>query len=233
MHLDVEQVERLVAGELTANEAGPARAHVAACTACGARVEAARSADAIVSDLLRHIDRAPPRVSAQSIMSPPSRSRSGWGARAAGILALLGVAAAAYALPGSPVRKWLVGERAASANPVAAAPEVVSGIAVEPGRNLVIAFARTQAAGEVHVVLSDSAVVAVSSRSEAAAFSSEEGRLAVDNHDPAATFDVMIPRAAARVEIRVGNRSLFLKEGTRITANAPAPDGSYHLSLQQ
>lgn len=233
MHLDVEQVERLVAGELTADQAVAARAHAAACTTCAARVEAARSADATVSGLLQHIDREPPRVSAHAIMSPASASRFGWGARAAGILALLGVAAAAYALPGSPVRKWLIGEHGASAIPVAAAPEVNSGIAVEPGSNLVISFARRQTAGEVHVVLSDSDVVAVSSRSGAAAFSSEEGRLAVDNHDPGATFDILIPRAAARVEIRVGDRSLFLKEGTRITANAAAPDGSYHLPLQQ
>jgi hypothetical protein len=129
------------------------------------------------------------------------------------------------------VRKWLADQDDEETPPATVAPEPVAGIAVEPGSNLMIVFARTQPAGEVRISLVDSSNVVVQAHGGAASFSSDEERLAIDNHDPA-TFDIQIPRAAPRVQIRIGERLVFLKDGARISTPATAMNDSYRLPLR-
>jgi hypothetical protein len=47
----------------------------------------------------------------------------------------------------------------------------------------------------------------------------------IDNSGSPATFEVEIPRGAARVEIAVAGKRIFLKEGPRLTAEGSGEAG--------
>ncbi len=242
MHLDDEQVQRFVHGE--GRVAAPVADHLAQCSACRERVAEAEREEAEVVALLRHLDHASPRVTAGMMVARARARRVGYGSWAAGFALVLGAAGAAYAVPGSPVRGWLnaavawIGaERSEDpalevTAPSEAAEPAVTGIAVPAGENLVIVFASTQAEGTVIVSLLDGNDVVVRARNGAATFGSDVDRLVVNNRGSSASFEIEIPRHAPRVEIHVGGRRVFLKEGSRITTAASLDArGRYLISL--
>jgi hypothetical protein len=137
---------------------------------------------------------------------------------AAVVLLALGVAGVAYAAPGSPLRQWAhavaVWLRGETPQPEASG----AGIAVAPGQNLIILFTSTQREGSARVSLTDRADVVVRAPVGAATFSLEADRLVIDNKHSRASFEIQIPRAARRVEIRVAGARRFLKDGPAVTA---------------
>lgn len=228
MHLDAEQVERLLAGELGAQTERPIRQHLTQCEACRDLVARADRETSEIHALLREVDHAPPRIDARRVMARVGAHRMGWRQWAAGIVLVLASAGVLYAAPGSPLPRWLaaavdwVGNRVEPApSPPPAAPETpgVVGIAVDPGPNLIIAFTTSQPAGQVRVLLTDSEEVVVRAPSGAATFTSHVARLVIDNQAQVATFDIQVPRGAPRVEIQVNGSRIFLKEGHRITTD--------------
>ncbi len=231
MHLDVEQLERLLADELP-QDAAAARAHIAACAECAARLQAAANEQREVEELMRQVDQPTPRISVEALRRTREHKRTGWGARAAGVALVAGAAAVAYALPGSPLRKWLNPGKITVESPAASPEPVAAGIAVDPENNLVIAFAHAQSTGFLVVTFNDSSDVAVQARGGAAVFSSEAGRLLIDNRDQNASFEIRVPRNAPRVEIRVADRRAFLKDGSNVSATVSAVNGSYRIPLQ-
>ncbi|MGH7554915.1 MAG: anti-sigma factor family protein [Longimicrobiales bacterium] len=231
MHLDDERIQRLLHGELTPSDETFARAHAARCPDCRERVASAERVEMDMAALLRHLDHAPPRVSAHALALSASTSRYHWARWAAGIVLAFGVAGAAYALPGSPIPQWVssVIDRAGTSSDARVVPtdpataqedDFVAGIAVAPGQALVILFASTQALGSANVSLSDGDQVEVRALNGAAKFTSEEDpdRLSIDNTGSSASYEILIPREAPRVEIRVAGRRVFLKEGSRMTS---------------
>jgi len=258
MHLDEEQVERVLHGELPGAAAEAARAHLAACALCRASVAAAEREEEEVHRLLGALDHEPPAAArprlARDAMTRAARGvrrGAGWRRRAAGLLVALGAAGVAYAFPGSPVPGWVdavvarlgsLGDRAgeAPAPPVAPgttprsptdAPESMGGIAVAPGGSLLILFTRAEESGEVEVLLTDADLVRAEAPGIAASFTADEAVLRIESAGTGARFRIEIPRTAPRVEIRVGARRIFLKEGERITAAPAAARGSYLLPL--
>ncbi len=244
MHLDEEQVQRFLHGELTPPVETAVGEHLAACPDCRGRLAEAEREENQVYALLRHVDHPPPRVDARAVIARARAPDLGWGRWAAGILLALGFAGAAYAAPGSPLPAWVeavvewMGGRP-DRSPVAPAPPQtplldpgVAGIAVAPGRELVILFTSPQAEGSAHVSLTDGAEVVVRAPINAATFTSDVDRLVIDNQGSAATFEIQIPRGAPRVEIRVGGDRIFLKEGPRVaTAKSADTRGPYLLRL--
>jgi hypothetical protein len=165
---------------------------------------------------------------------------------AAGIALALCVGGAAYAIPGSPLPAlvhsivvWVGGGRQPAPQAPAPAPSEtaeprVAGIAVAPGRTLVVLFTSRQPEGQVRVSLADGPEVVVRAPLGAATFNSDAERLVIDNHDSAASFDVEIPREAPWIEIRVAGDRLFLKDGPRVAIGAADPQdapGPFVLSL--
>jgi len=73
----------------------------------------------------------------------------------------------------------------------------------------------------------------VQARGGAASFNSEDDRLLIDNHDSAASFEVRIPRNAPLVEMRIGERRVFLKRGSEVSAGVVASAGSYVIPLRR
>lgn len=218
MHLDEDQVERLLHRELGRTAEASVRQHLAACPDCRRRVAQAEQEEEDVYALLRHVDHPAPRIDAGAVTAR-STARVAWARWAASVLLALGVAAAAYAAPGSPLPAWAkavtdwVGGR-----PRARAPDRdVAGIAIVPGRSLVILFTSFQSWGEARVTLTDGAEVVVRAPSGTATFTSDAERLVIDNRGSSATFEIQIPRTAARVEVWVNRVRLFLKDGPRVT----------------
>ncbi|HEV8357069.1 MAG TPA: zf-HC2 domain-containing protein [Gemmatimonadales bacterium] len=242
MHLDQEQIQRLLHRELPAGVEASLREHLAGCGDCRGRLQSAERTERVVQGLLRRLDHPVPRVDARTIEAMAGAPRwSEWSRWAAGILIVLGGVTVAYAVPGSPLRDWVRtltgrvngGPARAPAPPIVPAPQAgTGGIAVVPGPRLVIQFTSSQVVGQVRVSLGDRDEVVVEGPSGGARFTTEAGRLVIDNPGSSATFEIEIPREAPWVEIRVERRRIFLKAGPRVTTESGAAvQGVYRISL--
>lgn len=195
-----------------------------------------------VQALLQALDHPVPRVTAEDIATR-ARSRGrltpAW-RWAAAVLLTVSVAGAAFALPRSPLRRWaatlatvVTGRGRPGAVPdSASAPQAPSpdhsraGIAVSPGRSLVIVFDRPASAAVALVSLVGGAEVIVRAPAGSATFTASADRLIVEGQGAlppgsaavADTFAIEIPRESRRVEIRAGPERVFLKERDRITS---------------
>jgi hypothetical protein len=199
-----------------------------------------------VQALLRALDHPVPKVTAEAIAArarAPGRVTPAW-RWAAAILLMVSVAGAAFALPGSPLRRWAstlgavvtgrgrpdTGPDSASAPPAPSPDQGRAGIAVAPGRSLLIVFDRPAPAALALVSLVGGAEVIVRAPAGSATFTTDAGRLVVEGRGasppgsvPATdTFAIDIPRESRRVEIRAGPARVFLKERDRITSARPA-----------
>jgi hypothetical protein len=226
-------------GELGAHAQGPARAHLACCAACRERVAAARRDQDEIDALLRHLDHPPPHLDAAAIARSAPARRSAPLRRAAAVLLALGAAGGAWAAVGSPVPDWFDAWRGRGGAPLpaeppaAAAPEpATGGIAVPAGAGLVLDFALART-GQVHVSLTEGSEVTVRTLAGPASYTSDpDRRILVESDAAQPAFAVGIPRGATRVEIRAAGRRVFLKEGVRVTTDAPADeDGGYLIPL--
>jgi hypothetical protein len=248
MHLDEERIQRLLHGQLARAEEGHARGHVAECETCRQSLADAEQEEHEIHSLLGSLDAPVAAIDVEAIVArarepiaiprgpraPDPRLR--W---AAGIALAIALGGAAYALPGSPLRAWLaaLGERAGSRSQPA--PRVteptdeshVAGVAVEPGDRLLILFASNQAAGRAEVSLTDDEEVVVRAAAGSATFTSEVGQLLIDNAGSTSSYEIRIPRTAPHVEVRVGGRRLFLKEGSRVMTGPPIAGDRYLLPL--
>lgn len=239
MHLDDEQLQRAVHGELS-----PAhtlvRDHLDSCDACRLRVEQEAREEQRVFDLLRAIDRPAPDVSIAAIARRAHSRRSRRGIRVAALVLGLGVAGVAYAAPGSPLTALLRrlvashdrAPRTRAAESSAVASEPTTGIAVAPGPRLTIQIIAGEGGALATVSLSDGSEVVVRAVGGNPSFSSDIDRLVVRNADDVRAFEIEIPRDAPSVEIRTGRGRVLLKTGSSVVADGPRDaDGRYALRL--
>jgi hypothetical protein len=203
--------------------------------------------------LLRAIDHPVPAVTAESIARrahAPDRRLPAW-RWAAAVLLSLGLAGAAFALPGSPLRRWavaLVGsalERPPAAPNAVALPEEQSpdggraGIAVLPGRALIIFVNRPPPGAVALVSLVSGTEVVVRATAGAATFTTGPDRLMVEGRDKGRgrglvmpdTIAIDIPRDAPRVEIRTEGARLLLKVGDHLSPPLGSQAGPWLLRL--
>ena len=244
MHLDEEHIQRFLHGELAQSRESTARAHLATCAVCRARLHAAERDENQVHTLLRHLDHPMPNVDAGELALRAGRRAPSWQRWAASIALAVGLGGAAYAIPGSPLPGWIdsvvgrVAQRAPRQSPPATDAEVqpgrgpepaIAGIAVAPGPDVRITF--TSPHGRSRVSLGGGSEIVVRAPAGAATFTSHVDRIVVHNVDPSATIEIEIPRDASRVEISLGSETLFLKEGPRITTLALPTSDAYTLEL--
>jgi hypothetical protein len=245
MHLDEDQVQRLLHDELSPQTDTAVRHHLVDCDDCRELVTRAKDEEQIVYAMLGHLDRPAPVISVRSIAARARTPNSPRLRVAAGLLLAIGLAGAAYALPGSPLRRWVDAVvtrvanppgRSISASSPAATPQGartdVAGIAVAPGASLVISFTSVQAGGYVDVALTEGAEVIVRAPMGAATYTSDAEQLVIQNSGSSSAFEIQIPRSARRVEIRVGSQQIFLKEGLSVRTGQSADSrGRYRLAL--
>ncbi|MGQ0703618.1 MAG: hypothetical protein ACT4PM_10850 [Gemmatimonadales bacterium] len=225
MHLDDEVIQRLLHGEIPESSV----LHLAECGECRRRLDQARLEEARIFALLEQADHPRPEISAASVAARPrSEAFRLRVARWAAVLLIgLGLAGAAYAIPGSPLRRWIGGltrwisaGAPARRQPELPAPEalVTAGIGIAPGPRLIIRFA-SRAPGTLSVWATDGPEVAVRARGGTPAFTTEAQQLIIENRGVAADYDIEIPRRAPWVEIRTGARRLLLKQDDRIESD--------------
>jgi len=245
MHLDEEQVQRLLHRELAPRAEAAARDHVDACADCRWQVEMAQREEARVLELLRHVDHPPPRVAAAAIIARARAergTRGRWVRRAAGIVVATAAAGAAYAATGSPLPRMIdrvvawVDRRPVPPAPAArpSAPEAAAGISVTPGGRFTIVFPANRVGGVATVTLTEGTDVTVRSRAGRARFTSDVDGILVESLGDSVRFEIEVPRRAARVEMRVGSRPVFVKDGARVSAEGRRDaGGSYRLQLSR
>jgi hypothetical protein len=240
MHVDEEQLQRLLHRQLPSRAARSVRDHLAECADCRERFVTAERDDSAVFALLHEVDHAVPVVDPEALFARLGWTSLGWGRWAAGLLLLVGIVGAAYALPGSPVRQWIrsaavwIGgsEPPASSTRAEASTLPVAGMVAVPGPRFVIAFESPESGGHARVSLTDGKHVTVRAPTGAASFTSAANRLGIANAGTGATFEIEIPRTARRVEIRVAGARIFLKDGSRVTSDRPATvEGDYLIPL--
>jgi hypothetical protein len=247
MHLDEEQVQRLLHGETTPTGGASVRDHLVGCEECRSRVALAERDEGWVLDRLRQVDHALPRVTIESVVEPvvAPRRRGGapWGRLAAAVFLTLAAIGVAYAAPGSPFRgvlqhivAWVggAGRQPAHEAPLPGTGGAQAGIAVAPGERLTIGFAFEGFGGWATVSLTDGADVVVRARGGTTIFTSEVDGLAIVHRGPPGRFEILIPRRAPSVEIRVGDRRVLLAKASRVESRYPANgEGRYLVPLDR
>ncbi len=229
MHLDAEKIERLLANEMTPEEARVWRDHRAGCAECASRLEEAEREDRQISDGLRLLDHALPDTDVRRLKRRARRPASRR-TLAAAALAFLVVAAAASAMPGSPVRSWLSRVFAGGAGSTrqatagegagAAAIQPLGGVSVLPGGSFELTFDAVQDSGVVRISLSDVPEVSVRSEGNGVGYSVEPSRVRVLNTGSKSSYRVVLPERARSITIRVGDVPVLVKRGASIETSA-------------
>jgi len=234
MHLETEEIQRALHGELAASSSR-ASAHLADCDACRSSVEQARAEEARIFSLLSAIDQPSSMVDIEAVRRLARRPVTSWSRVrwAASIVAAVGFAGIAFALPASPLRQWIDRLRAPARLEPAPRPaelprsdENIGGVSIAPGSDgsTLVIFTASQERGEARVVLADVDDISVRSQSGAARFAVAPGRLTIDNGGVSADYEIIIPRAAPRVEIRIAGERVWLKDGVQVeTSFSGAP----------
>jgi hypothetical protein len=239
MHLDEELVQRVLHAELTPAAGQEVRDHLTGCAACRSKVDDAQREESRIFGLLRELDHPLPRV--PDDVSPVRSGRGPlWGRLAASIAIGIVAAGAAYAASGATLPRMFqrlvawVAQTPAPNRPVTppGADAAGRGIAVTAGDRLLILFSTAKSDGLATISLTDDSDVVVRTLRGQASFTSDLDRLQIDNRSDSTRFQVLIPRRAALVEVQVGGRRVFLKEGDRVVTQArPDPRGDYLIPL--
>ncbi|MBC7894258.1 MAG: hypothetical protein H7066_02540 [Cytophagaceae bacterium] len=232
MHLNVEHIQRALHDEPLPDDVG---LHVATCEACRARVEEAREEEARVFAMLGALDQPVRLPTLQLVQSKAARRRWGGPLRwAAAFVLFASLGGVAYALPGSPVRRWVEAWRKgpepvnATAPRAEPAPGAVdpSGVSIAAGASVVVTFTEMQSEGEVSIALADVDDIAVEATSGGAQFDVGPAGLTIRNAGLTASYEMRVPRSAAHVEVRIGGVRVWVKDGARIASTpAAGPDG--------
>jgi hypothetical protein len=241
MHLEAEQIQRLIHGELEAPARAALSRHLGECGDCRRRLEEADLDEKRVLDLLREVDQEAPLVTAPMLARRARRERSAWHRKAAGVvLALMATGAVAYAVPDSPIRGWLeratawVGMTVPSNSPRSGeAPfREANGIAVAPGERFAVRFTAEQSKGVVIVSMTDENEVVARVLDGTATFTTALQGLLIDNRGSAADYAIDLPKSAPQVEILIAGRRAWLKQKDRVLTEAPiGPSGGYVIPL--
>ncbi|HET7460441.1 MAG TPA: zf-HC2 domain-containing protein [Longimicrobium sp.] len=250
-HLGEGTLQALIDGELSPADRAAAETHLAACPACAAELRELRATHERVATLLGRADVAAPVAQAQMSMRArrlrARRPAVHWPQallRAAVlVLGLAGVAAAA--VPGSPVRAWIVQNvvprprpaQAPRLHPVtqapparpAAPPEKPAGISIRTEKD-VVRVVLTGVSPRLQIVarLVDgdrAGVVARGPRDYRPRFRTSPGRIEVIGTG-ADALEVSLPRGAGRAVVEVNGRVYVTKQGESLILLPPATTGN-------
>ncbi len=193
--------------------------------------------------LLAWLDRDAPPLSAADVIEiarrrgGPHRSMSRGMLWAASIAGLLSAALVAAAIPGSPVRtavqelidSW--SDTSPGTTTTTTSSSLGVGVSMMPGQELEIIFEATQTQGSLDILLekTDKATIEV----EGGNVGLDVGvhSVTVQNRDAVASYRIVLPEDLPHVLIRVGNRTIFLKQGAshQFTVEKEGGQGAYRV----
>ena len=262
MHLDAAQIQRVVDRESLITETALTDAHLVVCAECRTAVSAAVREQAALFSRLEALDNAPRAVSLQTVRATAHatvhatvhaipdatvqatvrRPRANWPVRwAAMLLAGVGIAGAAYALPYAALRAWVRSQSSsrvpAMQPPPSSGPAVeadFAGVAVAPGVETRVQFTSVQTTGEARVVVTDDRNIEVRAPTGAATFAAGTGGVTIENAGATASYEIRIPRTAAHIEILVAGARVWTKRGERTASEYVAgSDGVVRIPLRR
>ena len=234
MHPSDGALLALIHGELTSGEAAAVRSHLSGCAACAQRESALRTGDTEVGALLRLLDHPVPRLTV-----PQGRSAR-HGLRRAALAASLAVVlagAAAAAVPGTALNRWIrsrldgappTAPRVASPTPAVgptAPAQAAGGVEIPTPRALVVTFAEPEPGGVLTVSATSRADASLQAYGGDVAYQVGDGRIEVDNRSPAGRYTLEVPATLPRLTVLVAGRPVF------DSAEHPLGDGTDSVSL--
>jgi len=225
VHPSDETLLALIHGELGDRDAADARAHLGSCADCAARSAALRRGDAEIGALLSLLDHpVPSRPLPVPRSARPRRARPA----IAAALGLLLAGAAAAAVPGTVVHRWIAArlgaapERRPAPTAPAPTPHEPQGGGVElPGSApLTVSFAMAEPGGRLTVSAGARGGAMLHAFGGDVGYQVGRGRIAVDNRRPAGRYTLEVPRDLARLTVVVAGRTVFDSERRTLGAAA-------------
>jgi hypothetical protein len=217
------------------------RMHLAGCEHCFVRQEQLAADDRFVGGLLTALDHPLPALSASDVRAASPRRLRRRALLVAEITLAFAAAAAAMTIPASPLHRLLfpvaaplpapVREPVAETSPGQHGGVAPVGIALAAPASLVVEFRHAQATGSITVDVTSGSQVTVRSRGGAVGYTVNEGKVVVDNREPATEYVVEIPATLRRARILVGTRVLFFKDGDRLGPVQPAEGARYRIAF--
>jgi hypothetical protein len=206
----------LIHGEPDGPSTERERAHLAQCSVCAAREAALRSSEQEIGALLGMLDHPVPRRPAPAARIRPRLARPALAAS----LALLLAGAAAAAVPGTALNRWvrrqLGGASGGAAGPVVApvptpapAPAQAGGVELPGAGVLTVAFAAAEPGGVLTVSAGPRSGAALHALGGDVAYQVAKGRIGVDNRRPAGRYTLEVPAELERLTVLVAGRSVF------------------------
>jgi anti-sigma factor RsiW len=215
----------LLHGEMDRDSMAEAREHLTSCAVCAAKLAHLREADGAVAGLLGSLDHPVPGRLPPAATRAPRLIRSALAAS----IALLAAGAAAAAVPGTPIHRWVQeqlghtsprgserpGPAPATALPAPASEQAASGIEVPAIGGLTISFARPEEGGALVVVPSGRSNVSLRAFGGGVAYQVSAGRIGVDNQRPAGRYQLEVPNRLERLTVLIGKQVVFRSQGER------------------
>lgn len=240
MHPDEVELQALIDGELDPKTSERVLSHLAGCERCSARHDMLERAFRETAALLSELDREAPGISARDVIREAERRalprmsakrRTLWAASIAALLVAGAVAAAI--VPWSPVRMVMermltgAGTEAPTRGP-APADEwgQHAGIALVPGDGLEIAFETIQSEGSIELVEVGADTARVEVRSDSVGFVVGDGSVVIENRGARASYRIFLPEDLPAVLIRVGDRTVYQRDGSELLRDESRPEGS-------
>lgn len=220
------------------------RPHIEGCEDCARRVRSLRRRHEEIAEWLRLLDHQPPALAVETLMAPAQSKRAmPHSLIAAGLSALFAAAAAAAVIPGTPVNRYVGRVLASWRQAPAAAPQrpppragasesgvsEPSGVAFVPASDFEVVFEHSQSKGDIRIALRENASVRISSSEGSVAYALDPARVTIDNGDSGGSYEILIPRDAGKVRVRVGTRVVFEKSGPTVSSAAPADSGGWYV----
>jgi hypothetical protein len=236
VHLTEVELDLLYHEELARRHRDVALAHVAQCTECASRHQRFAAEDREIADALGLLDHPVPKANVSALIGRAKRVRRThrWRLAAAAGAFAFAMAGVAAAMPGSPIRALLHRARMGPSRAPAAAPQVAlksppaAGISVGAGDTVVLIFEAAQMEGSIRITFRADSQLNVRATGGPARFTVRSGEVWVRNSGSAASYEIAVPSAARRVEMRVVERLVFAKHGSLVTlAPRRERDGSY------
>lgn len=211
-----------------------AYSHLAICAECTRLVGSLRDFDRDTASLLSSLDVAAPTQSVDSIIRAARRHQTGfafgWRRAAAVVGFLVATAAAAAAIPASPLHHLLMtmlgssegnnaNSQVTSNAPQSEGASPAVSMAAKPGSVLDVSF-NGGVGGSLDVQIVDPDQITLSSPSPDAIYRVSANRIAVEHRAPA-TFHLQVPRSLRELRVRVGTEVVFARQP--VTSGAAEP----------
>jgi anti-sigma factor RsiW len=205
----------LIHGESSPDRVADIETHLESCPLCARRIDELRTGDAEIGRLLASLDQPVPQLSSPGGNTRPRQLRR---TLLAASVALVVAGAAAAAVPGTAIHRWVqeqlgttprANRPAVPAVPAPASPtreQAASGIEVPVTKALTIAFAQPEEGGTLIIALADRASASLRAFGGAVAYKVAEGKIVIDNRRPAGRYELEVPNALERLTVLLGTK---------------------------